>query len=50
MVTLVEVELCIVPQVTDQLVQLHDVRVYVCVDKRVTLLGPDIVQPTGGGG
>jgi hypothetical protein len=44
------VELDIVPQVTDQLVQLHDESVYVSVDRRETLLDPEIEQPVGGGG
>jgi hypothetical protein len=51
MVTLVKVELCTEPQVTVQPpVALHELRVYVSVDNKVTLLEPVIIHPEGGGG
>jgi hypothetical protein len=48
-VTLVEVQLCIVPQLTDQLVAVQGESVYVQVVPTVTGLCPLIVHATGGG-
>ena len=39
-----------VPQVTDQLVQVHEDSENVSVDNKETLLDPEIEQPVGGGG